>query len=391
MMSIIGSFATEIYLPSMPAMAKYFAVRLHIIQLSITIYVLGFSLGAFLFGPLSDIFGRRPIAIFCLIVGLLGSLICCIAFDTFSLLIGRFVQGIGLSGVGVIARSITKDISPDQTSMSRLGSIMGVVFATAVACAPIIGGYIEQYAFWRLNFITLFIMALLIALLCWQKLPETNKHKRNISFQHVLSDYVEVLTNKEFILFNLLSTFTLGGIISYQTLSSYLLQIKVGLSPTDFGYTTTIITLSLVIGGVFNSRVVARRGSLAMFALGFKLFIVSGIMYVFCGLFDWINVWLILLPIAAYTVGASLVYPNASAGAMTLFADKAGTAAAIYTFLQMLGATLFSGFISIVNATNQLPLGILFVTIGFIGLRFNKVLDKIVRDKVIIIEKEIKS
>jgi len=384
-LSIVGQFATEIYLPSMPAMAEYFKVGLNIIQLSITAYVIGFGFGSLVYGSLSDALGRRPVVIWSMCVGVIGSLICCFMTSPDSLFIGRFIQGLGLSGSAVVARSIIKDISPDQMSMSKLASVLGVAFAAVVACAPIIGGYIQFYAFWRLNFIVLLIISILVTGLCWFKLPETNKHRRAVSIKHIILDYVEVLTNKEFLLYNLLSTLTLGGIISYQVLSSYLLQIRVGLSPEKFGYTSMVITLALIVGGVLNSKVVARRGTETMIRLGCYIFILAGLIYVISGLFDWVNLWLILLPMVLFTIGASILYPNASAGAMTLFATQAGTAASVYAFFQMLGGGVCSGLISIIKTPNQLPLGLMFIGIGMLGVKLTRVLHNLVQQKTIVI------
>lgn len=93
-MALIGQFALELYLPSISAMAQALHVPINLIQL--TIYVLGFGLGSLIYGALSDIYGRKPVMFTCLIVGLVGSVICCLSFEIKWLFIGRFVQGLGV-------------------------------------------------------------------------------------------------------------------------------------------------------------------------------------------------------------------------------------------------------------------------------------------------------
>ncbi|MFN7093743.1 MAG: multidrug effflux MFS transporter [Burkholderiales bacterium] len=382
LLSVIGQFATEIYLPSMPTMAEYFGVKLNIVQFSITLYVAGFSMGALGYGSLSDTLGRRPVIIISLLIGVVGSGVCCVARSIEWLLIGRFIQGVGFSGVSVVTRSITKDICPDSITLAKLASLLGVLYAVAISFAPILGGYIEKYAVWRLNFILLFLFSLIVAGLCYWRLPETNQHQRKTSLLQMLADYAEIVANKQFLLYNLISAVTLGGIISYQTLSSYLLQIKVGLSPEVFGYTAVAVTVSIIIGGFLNSKAVARHGLNKMLRLGCCLYVIAGILYVISGLFGIINGFVILVPIILFSIGASIAFPNASSGAMSIFTTKAGAAASVYTFFQTLGAAIGSGIISWLPHSNQLSLGGLFVIVGLTGLKCNQSLQRLRKPKL---------
>ncbi|HMT02155.1 MAG TPA: multidrug effflux MFS transporter [Burkholderiales bacterium] len=366
-LSALGLIATDIYLPSMPSMAKYFDVGLNIVQFSISIYVLGFGIGALLYGPLSDRFGRKPVIIFCLITSVLGSLCCSIADNIIILFIGRLIQGFSLSGASVIARSITKDISQNQIQMAKMGSILGIVFPFVTAMAPIIGGYIEKYAYWRWNFIALILLTLILFGLIFKKLPETNTQLRVLSFKKILNDYLEVISNKTFMKYNIISALVVAGTMSYQAISSYLLQVKVGLSPEIFGYTSLIIAFSFVGGGLLNSKMVTNRGINKMLQVGCFLFIISGVLLFTFGIFDFINVYTVMLPIMIFVAGSSIIYPTASAGAMNIFANKAGTAASVYTFLQMIGGTMGSSLISISKHLGQLQLGELYIILGFIG------------------------
>lgn len=366
-LSALGLIATDIYLPSMPSMAKYFDVGLNIVQFSISIYVLGFGIGALLYGPLSDRFGQKPVIIFCLITSVLGSLCCSIADNIIILFIGRLIQGFSLSGASVIARSITKDISQNQIQMAKMGSILGIVFPFVTATAPIIGGYIEKYAYWRWNFIALILLTLILFGLIFKKLPETNTQLRVLSFKKILNDYLEVISNKTFMKYNIISALVVAGTMSYQAISSYLLQVKVGLSPEIFGYTSLIIAFSFVGGGLLNSKMVTNRGINKMLQVGCFLFIISGVLLFTFGIFDFINVYTVMLPIMIFVAGSSIIYPTASAGAMNIFANKAGTAASVYTFLQMIGGTMGSSLISISKHLGQLQLGELYIILGFIG------------------------
>ena len=367
-LGLLGQFATELYLPSMPAMAQSLHVPINMIQLTITIYVLGFSFGSLLYGTLSDKFGRKPIIFICLLIGLAGSLVCCLRFNVNWLFAGRFIQGIGFSGVAVVSRSITKDVSPDPVSLAKLASIFGVLNSIAIAFAPVIGGYIQKYSFWRVNFILLLVFTVLAVFLCWYKMPETNLNKRMLTLKVAFADYLDVLSNKQFLLYNAMSALTLAGVVSYQTISPLLLQVKVGMAPDSFGYTAVVVTAALVLGSLANSRIMPRQGTEKMIAFGCRLYIVAGLIFVVCGAFNWINMYLVLVPMVLYMIGAGLVYPNCSSGAMSIFSTKAGTAASVYNFFQMLGATIGSGLVSTHEHGSQLLLGVMLAVIGLIGI-----------------------
>jgi MFS family permease len=158
-----------------------------------------------------------------------------------------------------------------------------------------------------------------------------------------------------------------GGTMSYQAISSYLLQVEVGLSPETFGYTSLIMAFSFVGGGLLNSKMVTKRGINKMLQLGCFLFIISGGLLFIFGIFEFINIYTVVLPIMIFVAASSIVYPTASAGAMNIFANKAGTAASVYTFFQMIGGTIGSSLISISKHSGQLQLGGLYIIAGFIG------------------------
>lgn len=365
---VLGQFATELYLPSMPSMATYMHVNINMIQLSIAIYVFGFAIGSMIYGTLSDKFGRRPIILICLLVGSIGSLVCCFSFSIDSLLIGRMIQGLGFSGGAVVARSISKDVSESREELAKISSTMGILYAVAIAFAPIIGGYIEKYMFWRISFVLLLILAVVIISLCWYKIPETNINKRSLTIKIVFNDYIDVLTNSRFLLYNIISASVLSSLVAYQTMSSYLLQVKVGMSPDSFGYTAVFITVALILGGFINRFLMPRRGSETMIIVGCYLFIFTGFIYVLTGISGWIDEYIILVPIVIAITAAGIIYPNCSAGAMGIFDTKAGTAASIYNCLQMVGATIGSVLVSLFHNANQLVLGLLFASIGGVSL-----------------------
>ena len=370
LMWTLPAMSTDIYLPSMPVMASFFNTTISQIQLTIFFYTAGFSIGALFFGPISDRIGRRPVVLGSLIFSAITSLVACLAPDLTILFIARFCQGVALVGVASTMRAITKDISPDSESMAKFGAILGIAIPIAAALAPIIGGYIEKYLNWRVSFGFLFVYVVIFLIYAIKKFPETNHDKLERPFKYLLLDYQEVLLNRQFFSYNTVTAMSLSAMYAYLTISPTLMQIKCHLDPEEFGYTNILISLALVASSFLNSKLIRRFGINRLIKAGVKIIGISGMLLVIGGIIPSSNPIIILIPVTIMAFGCGLIFPNASAGGMSIFAKSAGTAGAIYACVQMLGGSMGSGLISLLSHTYdaQLCLGVLFIIQTFIGL-----------------------
>ncbi|MDD3267372.1 MAG: multidrug effflux MFS transporter [Burkholderiales bacterium] len=366
----LPALSTDIYLPSMPSMAKYFDTTLSEIQYTIFFYTAGFSIGALFFGPMSDRFGRKPIILISLVIAAISAL-----FTTFStsltiLFFARLVQGIALAGVGSTMRAVTKDICPDKESMATFGAILGIAIPIANAVAPIIGGYIESYLNWRVSFGVVLIYTIVFLLYAYFKLPETNHERLESSIKNLLHDYKDVITNKVFFRYNAITAFALCSLYAYLTISPKILQVKVGLTPEQFGYSNLLVSISLILSSYINSKLLPTHGIDNMLRFGAKMLGVSGVIFLIIGIFSWYNLYIILFALFILVFGCGFIFPTASAGGLSLFATRAGTAGAIYGCIQMLGGSAGSAFITLITREHFDPLiglGLFIIIQSLIG------------------------
>lgn len=370
----LPQMSTDIYLPSMPSMAHYFGTSLSMVQYTIFFYTIGFSFGALFFGPISDRIGRRPVILWSLVLAAFGCLIALISTNLNILFAARLIQGVALVGVGSTMRAVTKDICTDKEEMAKFGALLGIAIPIAAAVAPVIGGYIEKYANWRISFAFLLVYTLIFLMYTVKKLPETNHEKLERPFKFLLLDYKEVLTNEQFFRYNAITAFALCSMFAYLTVSPYLLQVKAGLSPEMFGYTNLLISATLVISSYANSKMIYHRGIDKMLHTGVVLLGIGGVLFLLCGVFHNFHVYAIVIPLIIMVCGCGFIYPNASAGGLSLFSKSAGTAGAVYAFIQMLGGSAGSGFISLMSHYGD-PLeclGLLVILQALVGLHFSK-------------------
>ena len=276
-LATIGQIASDIYLPSIPSIALYFSTSIHNAELTIFYYTIGFSVGALIYGPLSDKFGRKKLIVMALIFGAIGTMVCALSTHIVIMFLGRIIQGLALSCCTTLSRAIVKDICTDAIHMAKIGSIMGIIYAIVVSLAPMIGGFIQQYWYWQITFFAFFVFLVCVLIVIIFKLPETNLIRHDVSISKLLIGYGEVIQNKKFISYNISSAMALGGLIAYLTAAPELLQSKIGLSPQQFGYTAFIIALALIVSGIMNNRLIHRRGINTMLQLSALLMTISSI------------------------------------------------------------------------------------------------------------------
>ncbi len=177
MLTALGPLSTDMYLPSLPAIATALGTDVARAQLTLSGYLVGFAAGQIFYGPVSDKIGRKPTVLAGLALYCLASAACALAQSVEMLIAARVVQALGAAGPIVLGRAIVRDLYEGPRAgreLSRMGMIMGLV----PAIAPIIGGILEPLFGWRSNFWAVLGGAAALALAVILFLPETLRQKR---------------------------------------------------------------------------------------------------------------------------------------------------------------------------------------------------------------------
>lgn len=368
MFASLAQITADMYVPAMPAMREALATDTQSVQLTLSIYMFGFSFSHLYYGPLSDRIGRRMPMLIGIGLSVFGSLICALAPSITFVIIGRLIQGFGVGACNSVGRSLTRDML-SGAHLARFGSHLGMISVFVVALAPTIGGYIQHYFEWRAIFFVLFIYSFIIWIIIWRALPETNANlnadatKLNV----ILRNYRILLTNKTFMGYSLCACFAYAGLISYFTSAPFLLQNIVGLTPVQFGWLSLITASALFISLFINSHLIFKLGIPFMILIGNLLMLVSGIMMLAFGLSGLINTFVIMFPVALFAMGAGFTFSNAFAGAFHPFPQMAGAVGALYGCIQIIGAAITSAIIAMLAEHNQIPLAIIFTTLGILS------------------------
>jgi Bcr/CflA subfamily drug resistance transporter len=382
LISSLARFVLDSYLPSMPGIAHDLSITDASTQLTLTLYLLGFSLSQLIYGPLSDHYGRRRIILIGLSVFFVGNLACALAAKPALLILARFVAGVGAGSCGVLNRAIASDCFKGA-EFSKVWSYTTTTLVLTLCIAPVMGGYIQELWGWRANFMlsTVFVGCVLGLILKF--LPET--HLKNIpmktgisqlSVSAVMQNYKTILATPPFLASALCYTLAFSGLIAYFQVSPLLFIDDLGLSPSQYGWTSLVIASNYLIGGLIVSKLAARWGTQCLLIVGALLLIVGGSLLWLVARMDTLSLTSILLPTAIYVIGARIVIPNAIASSMENLRHLNGSSSALIGFIQMLGSSLISFCLTSFDNASALPLAIFLTILGCLTLGFSLLMIK---------------
>jgi DHA1 family bicyclomycin/chloramphenicol resistance-like MFS transporter len=202
--------STDMYLASLPSLVTIFGVPPSTVQLTLSLFVIGFGSAQLIIGPLSDRFGRRPVLLWGLSLYLLASILCSLAQSIELLIAGRFVQALGCCSAVIVARAIVRDAYAPEHGAAVIARA-ATWLSLAPVFGPILGSYLQVSFGWRAAFIALALFSTAVLGLVIARLPETNPHKNPhaTDLGGLLANYRTVLGAREF------WAYALPGALSY--------------------------------------------------------------------------------------------------------------------------------------------------------------------------------
>jgi MFS transporter, DHA1 family, multidrug resistance protein len=332
---------TDSYLPTLPAIAQAFGAPVAEVQFTITTFFLGIAAGQLAWGPLSDRFGRKPVLLCGLALYLASALACLGAESVAAISLWRFVQGLGMSSGPVIARTIVRDLHSHEQAARMLARMM-VVFGIVPIAAPLMGGQLLSWWGWQGTFGLLAAMAVALIASVVAGLGETAPSGRApASPAAIARTFAAILREPRFIAPFCVLLGAQIGIFSFVTNSAFVLVNALGLTAVEYSVLFAVVMIGQIAGAWFTSRMVMRLGMSGLMRFGTRLALAAGATaaaLAWAGVSHWLA---IVLPFMAFMFAASCVVPNATAAALSPFAQSAGTASSLLgAFAFLLGATV---------------------------------------------------
>jgi DHA1 family bicyclomycin/chloramphenicol resistance-like MFS transporter len=329
-----ASISTDMYLPALPTLS----IALHStsggIQMTLSGFLVGFSLGQLFWGPIGDRFGRRaPIAVGALLF-VIGSAGCALSTTAWQMVGWRVVQAVGACAGPVLARAMVRDLYARERSAQMLSTLM-LVMGIAPLLGPILGGQVLVYGSWQDIF---WILAVLggLALLSLLALPETlpvqNRTSQRLS--EALIGYVNLASSRKLLGYAAVGGFFYGGIYAYLAGTPFAYIEYYHLPSQAYGLLFGANIAGMMATNLINSRLVTRFGIHKMMGVGGAIAALAGVALAVDARFGWGGLAGLAIPLFCYISMLGFIVANSVAGALAAFPHKAGAASAFVGALQ---------------------------------------------------------
>ncbi|XHP72462.1 Bicyclomycin resistance protein [Arenibacter antarcticus] len=338
-------------------------------QKLITMIFLGLGIGQLILGPLSDSFGRKPIVYFGFALFSVASLICVFAPSLEWMLVGRILQGVGLSAARTISISMIRD-SYKGDYMAKIMSFVTAFFILVPIVAPAMGKFFLDRFGWESIFYVQLVATFIIGLWFWKRQPETLKPEYTIKFsRHVyLKGLKALLGYKETVAFTIISGLITGAFMVYLSAAQQIFENQYGLAD-DFPYIFAGLAISVGISTLLNGTLVVKLGMRKLSFISLGLFCAVSLTYI--SLF-WNTgnppLWVLITFLALQFFTLGFLFGNLRAIAMEPIGHMAGIGAAITGFVSTMIAIPIATYIGSFMVGTTLPLFIGFSLCG--GLSF---------------------
>lgn len=357
LLSAVGPFAIDMYLPALPTIAADLHASTASTQLTLTVFFAAFGLCQIVYGPVSDMIGRKPPLYFGLAVFLAGSIGCVAAPGIGSLIAFRVLQGVGASSVMVIPRAIIRDLHTGVEA-TRLMSLVMLVFSVSPILAPLAGSALIVPFGWRAVFVAVTILAALGLALIGAFLPETRppEERVTVSVASVLGGFGQLLRHARFLGLTCIGGLGMASFFAFLAGSSFLYINHFGLTPTQYSLAFSVNAVGFFGASQFAAALAGRFGMARVIVAAVSVYaLFAAILFaVTAAGVDSLAVIIALLFIA--NTGLGLVIPSTMVLALEEHGPIAGMASALGGALQMVAGGLVIVLMSLFFNGTALPM-----------------------------------
>ncbi|GHE51654.1 Bcr/CflA family drug resistance efflux transporter [Camelimonas fluminis] len=363
----VGVLSTNIMLPAFPAIATALRVAPRDLGVTLSSFFIVFALGQVFVGPVSDRFGRRRVIVSGLGLFLLGSAICGVATSLEVLVAGRVIQALGVCATSVLARAIARDLFDGDMLAKALSMIM-VAMAAAPGFSPLVGGLIATFFDWRMIFLLVSIVAVILLVAYVSKLGETHPPDRRapLSLSNVVGAYAALAVDVRFICPALAVSLIIGGLYATFAAAPVILMAEIGMTPIQYGLFTAATVFVVFGAGLAAPRLAARFGALTMAHAGAVLAAAGGLLLLLT--YRQPNLVAYTASIVIFLLGMGMANPLGTAIALRPFGERAGLASALIGFLQMAAAAATTALASSLPLATATVLGAMQLCGGLAAL-----------------------
>ncbi|SMO57772.1 multidrug effflux MFS transporter [Paracoccus laeviglucosivorans] len=321
-----GALSMNIFLPSLPGMARHFDVPYATMQLSVSGFLAVSAVLQLLCGPVSDRFGRRPVVLGSLSIFLLATLGTLLAPSAGLFLFFRMVQAV-ITCCFVLSRAVVRDIFPAERAASMIG-LVTMAMSLVPMIAPTIGGVLDEGFGWRASFVTMGIAGIAVWLLCWFNLTETARGG-GIPLRQQIATYPVLARSHRFWGYALAAMLSAGGFYAFLGGAPFVGQRVLQMTPAQVGYWFAAPSIGYALGNFISVRWSTRLGMNRMILIGAVTCTVPLAIALVIDQMGGQSALVFFGSVAFMGLGNGILLPNANAGMMSVRPELAGTASGL--------------------------------------------------------------
>jgi DHA1 family bicyclomycin/chloramphenicol resistance-like MFS transporter len=356
-LATISPFSIDMYLPGFPAIASDLNTTIDQVQLSLTAYLVGISIGQILYGPMLDRFGRKNPLYVGLSIYVLASIGCAFTQSVSSLVIMRFMQALG-GCVGIVAaQALVRDLFP-ISRIAQAFSLITLVIAVSPMIAPTVGAYVTSWIGWHYVFVVLAAITALIMISVYFFLPSGKKADPTMSLKpaEVVRNFYTVIKEPQFAIYTLAGGLATAAPFAYIAGSSDVFINQYGVSEKQYGWIFAFIA-SAMIGSTQLNHVLLKKfksEQIIKFTLCYQSII--GIVLIVGTYYGWYGKLSLIALMFIFFTGQGLTGPNTSALSLAPFTRLAGSASALMGSWRLGAGAIISALVSVFHNDTALPM-----------------------------------
>ena len=365
----LSPLAIDTYLVAMPSMASFFGVEINIIQLTITLYFLGFAVGNFFGGPLSDSFGRKTIALIGISIYGLSAFLITISPSIEYVLGLRILQAFGGGFATVTANVIVRDWYSGR-QVARIITIMSMIMMLAPLFAPLIGTLIIKYKTWKHIFVFLYLFAIGLFVVIINFIPESREKSlitKHLTGAQLIDKYRLFFSDHLAVVLMFSISFAMAGLYVFLSTSSFIFMHYFGVKESSFPLIFGGIVSLNVLMALANTYLLKRYSPRQILHVGLIIQLVTAIVLVsqvLWGIETFISIFINL----TFFIGSlGLVFGNGSAAILNINPKVSGSANATIGITRFLLSFIIGSLISIFHTGSLKPIMIAMLCCSLIA------------------------
>ncbi len=336
LLSMLGPFSIDTYLPSFPDIELEFGISRAMLSQSLAVYLLAFAVSTLFWGPVADRFGRRLVILISMVLYTLGSIGCALADSAETFMLLRVMQGLAASGGFIASRAMIRDAHDAESAHRAMSQVM-LLFALAPAVAPVLGSWLHDHYGWRSVFWFLSAYGSLMVLMgFFIKETLADEHRQSIHPGPVIRVYISAFLNWRFLALIFSLSFSFAGLFLYIAGAPTVIYDFLGLGSNDFGWLFIPMVAGLMVGAAISSRLAHRWPAQRTITIGFVLMILAATLNLLDVNLASASILAVIGPVVLYVVGLALMMPAITVLALDCLPTHRGTAASVQGFLQMI-------------------------------------------------------